>query len=96
MTRILVLIVRTLYPTCVRSRRLTPLGKKFACLAVSVLLIAESSDADYPYPWASTALEWLWMHIEGGIFALLANLLPYPQLATRDGTLRTQASALRS
>lgn len=77
--------------TCIgaRSRRLKILGKRFGCAAVTILAIANRVEA-FPSPWSSAVVVWLRVHLEGGVFALAATLLPFPRFATMDVHYRLQ------
>lgn len=79
----------------IRSRRLTILGKRFGCVALTMLAIAKREEA-FPSPWSSLVLVWLRVHLEGGVCALVASLLPYPRLATRDARFRLKVGGRRS
>ncbi|CAM9812048.1 unnamed protein product [Choristocarpus tenellus] len=75
----------------VRSPLLSSLGKKFGSLAVVILTLTASSGTDaFPGEWTLSALSWIRTHLEGGVFALVASLLPYPRLAMAEGSRRAQ------
>ncbi|CAN0374133.1 unnamed protein product, partial [Ectocarpus sp. 12 AP-2014] len=73
-----------------RSRRLTSLGKKFGCVGVTLLVLGKMSDDGLTLSWWGSAVTFVRVHVEGGVTALVASLLPYPRLATREGALRAQ------
>lgn len=77
-----------------RSRRINPMGKRFGCLAITILAIAQSTDLEFPTQWAEVVIVYLRTHVEGSIFALAASLLPYPKLAIRNGTRRAKVKHL--
>ncbi|CAN0276115.1 unnamed protein product, partial [Ectocarpus fasciculatus] len=73
-----------------RSRRLTTLGKKFGCVGVTLLVLGKMSEDGLTLSWWSSVATFVRVHVEGGVTALVASLLPYPRLATREGALRAQ------
>lgn len=73
-----------------RSRRLTSLGKKFGCVGVTIVVLGIMSSEGLTVEWWRFASSFVRVNIEGGFFALVASLLPYPRFATRDGALRAQ------
>lgn len=75
-----------------RSRRLTSLGKKFGCLAATVVILGEMSENGLTMVWASRVLHYVRVNIEGGIFALMALLFPYPKFATWNAALRVEVT----
>lgn len=66
------------------------MGKRFGCVAVTILAIAQSTDLGFPTPWAETVGVYIRTCVEGSIFALAASLVPYPKFAIRTGTRRAQ------
>eukprot|EP00903_Cladosiphon_okamuranus_P012797 g11961.t1 len=73
-----------------RSRRLTSLGKKFGCVGVTIVVLGRMSSEGLTVEWWRFASSFVRVNVEGGFFALVASLLPYPRFATRDGALRAQ------
>ncbi|CAM9154992.1 unnamed protein product, partial [Discosporangium mesarthrocarpum] len=73
----------------------SPLGKKFGSLAVVILTLTPGAAATnaFPLEWLLSALTWVRTHVEGGVFALVSLLLPYPRFALREGSLRAQVTA---
>lgn len=62
-------------------------------MAVTLLAIAKR-DEGLPTPWIELGMIWLRTHVEGGICAVGACLLPYPKFATRDCAWRAQVGSV--
>ncbi|CAM9216113.1 unnamed protein product [Ascophyllum nodosum] len=73
-----------------RSRRLTTLGKKFACIGVTIITLADVSNEGFTSDWILFALDFVRTTVEGGVIGLLALLFPYPRYATGDVRARIE------
>ncbi|KAG5191471.1 hypothetical protein JKP88DRAFT_285137 [Tribonema minus] len=72
----------------VRRRRLNSLGRKIACVTLIVAVLTfEREDVT---AWIMSMLSWYKSVFEGGVWATLALMVPYPRLALREGALRAQ------
>ncbi|CAM9531789.1 unnamed protein product [Chrysoparadoxa australica] len=79
----------------IRRQRLESLGKKLGCV-MFVLAVVEWSSLP-PDLWFTNVIAWARTYVEGGVFGVLANLLPYPRLALMEGARKAQyISALLS
>lgn len=69
---------------------MTTLGKKFGCLAATIVILGDISDDGLTREWTMKVLHYVRVNIEGGVFGLLALLFPYPKFATWNAALRVE------